>query len=378
MALMVAAVIATTLSAPALAVTLYLSHAYGEFVDRGVVHAQVGVASGARLDCAAGVAVERAGPRFTLTARRAAAPGLPGDCVGLPAVLGTLAAGRYEVTAVLLPVGAEPPETLTQALDVLPIEGRCNPEPELSPSIWVRPAAQTPAAFIARLASDPALAASLGHPAARPSPIAEDVYLDYPPLDDLPPALDRLTRSGLFDAISRNGYACFATSPPDTIATVLEFFHAGLAQYHYTAAASEIAAIDAGTVGPWARTGKSFRVVAEPGCRATAIDTVVYRFHGRPGTVTGAHFFTRDRAECHAVNASARWELEGVPFRAAPLAPDGSCAAPHMQQRVPLYRVWRPYGASTHRFTTDREVVAAMVAQGWVDEGAAMCVLPPG
>ena len=84
MALMVAAMIATTLSAPALAVTLYLSHAYGEFVDRGVVHAQVGVASGARLDCAAGVAVERAGPRFTLTARRAAAPGLPGDGASEP------------------------------------------------------------------------------------------------------------------------------------------------------------------------------------------------------------------------------------------------------------------------------------------------------
>jgi hypothetical protein len=44
--------------------------------------------------------------------------------------------------------------------------------------------------------------------------------------------------------------------------------------------------------------------------------------------------------------------------------------------RVPLYRVWRPFGDSNHRFTTDRAVVATMVAQGWVDEGPAMCVLP--
>ena len=46
------------------------------------------------------------------------------------------------------------------------------------------------------------------------------------------------------------------------------------------------------------------------------------------------------------------------------------------RMNVPLYRVWRPFGDSNHRLTTDRAVVAQMVAQGWVDEGPAMCVLP--
>lgn len=66
-----AVTLATTLSAPACAVTLCLSHSYGEFVDRGVVHAQVGVASGARLDCAEGVTRERAGARVPPAARSA-------------------------------------------------------------------------------------------------------------------------------------------------------------------------------------------------------------------------------------------------------------------------------------------------------------------
>ena len=370
-----AAAAALAAAAPAAAVSLSLSHPYGEFVDRGTTSAYVYPTDAVPLDCAAGAAVERNGARITVTVRQAS--GAPAACNGVGAPLGTLAAGRYDVVAVLLAADGTPVQSRAVPLSVLPIAGRCNPEPELSPSIWGRPSGATAAELVARVAADPDFAAALGHPAVRLSPIPEDVYVDYPPLDDVPPALDRLARSGAFASLSRNGYACFATSPPDTVAMVEEFFHAGLGQYHYTGAASEIAAIDAGRVGPWVRTGQSFRVVAEPGCRPTAVDTVVYRFHGRPAAGIGAHFFTRDRAECHAVDASARWDFEGVPFRAAPLLPDGTCAAPSPQARIPLYRVWRPFGASTHRLTTDRAVVAQMVAQGWIDEGAAMCVLPP-
>jgi serine protease len=108
---------------------------------------------------------------------------------------------------------------------------------------------------------------------------------------------------------------------------------------------------------------------------------VVYRFNGIPGVGPDSHFFTRDRAECSIVNKTAKWSLEGVPFVASAPNVDGSCdmlsSVYPAERRVPLYRAWRPFGDSNHRFTTDRAVIAQMVAQGWVDEGAAMCVLPP-
>jgi len=106
------------------------------------------------------------------------------------------------------------------------------------------------------------------------------------------------------------------------------------------------------------------------GCRTS--DTPVYRFYGRPGTGPDSHFFTRDRQECRAVDKSGQWDFEGLPMLAGALEGDGTCP----EGRVALYRVWRPFGVSNHRFTTSRAVVTQMVAKGWLDEGAAMCVRP--
>ena len=117
--------------------------------------------------------------------------------------------------------------------------------------------------------------------------------------------------------------------------------------------------------------------MTEPGCHFATTDTVVYRFFGVPGAGPNSHFFTRDRAECGLVDRSGLWSFEGLPFFATPPLTDGTCPAPFAQTRVPLYRVWRPFGDSNHRFTTDRPVVQQMVDKGWVDEGVAMCVLPP-
>jgi|MudIll2142460700_1097286.scaffolds.fasta_scaffold217827_2 hypothetical protein len=41
---------------------------------------------------------------------------------------------------------------------------------------------------------------------------------------------------------------------------------------------------------------------------------------------------------------------------------------------IPLYRVWKPFGDSNHRFTSERAAVEEMTATGWVDEGIATCV----
>ena len=40
----------------------------------------------------------------------------------------------------------------------------------------------------------------------------------------------------------------------------------------------------------------------------------------------------------------------------------------------PVYRLWNQRTDSNHRYTTDAQIVAQMLALGWVDEGTVMCV----
>jgi hypothetical protein len=322
------------------------------------------------------VSYAQTGTSITLTTRRAP-PGQSdmGSCRYISSVvLGALAAGTYQVTGRIRALDGTIAESVTQTLEVLPTGGRCNPDPELSPSIVGTPRGMSKSEFVMRVATDPAFAAALGHPAVRPAPITNDVYFDFPPLDDIPSAMDRLAASGALSSQWRNTRACiYSPVPPDQTAQFVEFFHAGLDHFFYTGDAGEIAAIEAGNVGPgWARTGKSFHALTVPGCAFTNGQAVVYRFFGIPGRGPNSHFFTRDRAECSLVDKSTQWSLEGLPFWAGAVQADGTCAS-----GVPLYRAWRPFGDSNHRFTTERAVIAAMVAQGWVDEGPAMCVLPP-
>jgi hypothetical protein len=370
-----AAVVLTLLIAPSgSAMDFSFTHPYGEPVDRGSVTAHVGTV--ATWDCTSSTSLDLVAKKIVLTGG-AAPPGQTINCFApWTAALPTLPAGTYEVTGNLVAAGGLVVETATRALDILPIEGRCNPDPALSPSIMTRPK-EPAAAFVARVNADPALKASLGNPAVRLvdyQALPAEVHFDYPPLEDIPPAMDRLVNTGLFELVARNGRACFSAPPPDRIAAVLEYYHAGLDHYFYTANAQEIADIDAGKVGPWTRTGRSFRVNEQPGCELSSPDTVVYRFSGIPGRGPSSHLFTRDRAECFAVDQSRQWALEGVPFFASTVSASGTCSS----GRVPLYRMWRPFGDSNHRFATDRAVVTEMVGKGWVDEGPAMCVLSPG
>jgi hypothetical protein len=356
------------------AITMSFSHPYGELVDRGSVTVRVDVTT--LWDCTSTTVVDVEKHRITLTGGLSP-PGMPVNCFApWTSALSPLPSGRYHVTAqVVSPAGAVA-ESATVTMDILPLLGRCNAAPELVPTMWAVHKTQSPSELAQRVMSDPGYATSLGNPIVRPSGIISTTYgreyaaLTYPPLDD-PTALSaRLYESGEFLGVSRNGYACLSAAPPDSIATFVEYYHAGLDHYFYTSDLIEIAAIDAGKVGAWVRTGKTWTAVRHPGCIPTSSDTTVYRFSGIPGKGPNSHFFTRDRAECHALDKSAQWLLEGVPFYAAAPLADGACPA----GRVPLYRAWRPFGDSNHRFTTDRAVIAQMTAVGWVDEGVAMCV----
>lgn len=256
-----------------------------------------------------------------------------------------------------------------------PSTALCSADPELNAMALLVMVHGDAIAFRMSIASDPAFAARFGSPSVSPAPYATSgLVFGYPPLQDPLPELERVRAQPEIASAYPNGRACLAAPPPDALANVVEFHHAELDQYFYSADAGEIAAVDAGRVGAgWVRTGQTFRVDIQPGCPFTS-DTPVYRFAAAPGGATGAHVFTRDRAECHVVNASRQWDFEGVPFWASVAGSDGRCPV----DRVPLTRIWRPFGASTHRYTTNPEVANAMTVLGWIVEGTTMCVRPAG
>ena len=262
----------------------------------------------------------------------------------------------------------------THAVAAEPAGGLCSADPELNAMALVVTPRIDAATMRDRILADPAYAARFGNPSVTPLRYDGGPYTSmafgYPPLHDPAIELERLRGLPEIASVYANGRVCLSPPPPDVLADVIEFHHAGLDQYFYSADAGEIAAIDAGRVGAaWLRTGETFRVDVTPGC-PFARDTPVYRFAAAPGGATASHVFTRDRAECHVVDASRQWTFEGVPFWASSPAADGGCPS----DRVPLARLWRPFEASTHRFTTTPAIVEAMRAQGWIVEGTGMCV----
>ena len=262
---------------------------------------------------------------------------------------------------------------------VPPPSGLCSSIPDLGPQIQGYLAhEQTSRQFVDRLAIDPAYAAKLGDPVVKRLLLADveplfayTVFLTYPPLDDPDMIVYRLRQTGEFAYLATSDRnTCFSTPPSDTPATFIEFYNPELDHYFYSGNASEIVDIDAGKVGHWIRTGENFVALEMLGCFYGRSESVVYRFYGIPGRGPNSHFLTTDRAECYAVEKSGQWSLEGVPFYANTPASDGTCAG----RGSPLYRVWRPFGDSNHRFTTKLSIVDAMKAQGWVVEGLAMCL----
>lgn len=138
----------------------------------------------------------------------------------------------------------------------------------------------------------------------------------------------------------------------------------GTGGYFYTTVVGEIAALDSGAIGGWQRTGKSFGAVTEPARPFSRGQGVVYRFWGTPNVGSQSHFFTRDRNECYAVDKSKAWQFEGAAFWTEDVQADGSCVpGPDGTPRTPLYRLWRSFGESVRRMTTDPTIVESMKAQ---------------
>ena len=258
---------------------------------------------------------------------------------------------------------------------------KCNVDPTIN-RVDVALASKTPEQFQAALATDPAYRALVGdvtYLGTTAPTFPGTVALAFPPLDDPVLVIAQLRASGEFKGIFPGGWACFATPPPNAYGTAVEYYNTALDHYFFTPDKKEQAAIDAGAVGAtWVRTGKTFPVVIGPGCRIATEGGLhwVYRFAGEPNVGPNSHFFTVSQDECAVVRDRTDWHwvFEGVSFWASEPV-DGACGI-NMQSLHRAYNNGKG-GSPNHRYATDQATIDTMVAQGWIDEGVAICV-PPG
>jgi glycerol-3-phosphate dehydrogenase (NAD(P)+) len=106
----------------------------------------------------------------------------------------------------------------------------------------------------------------------------------------------------------------------------VEYYHAGLDHYFLTADEAEAAALDAGTITGWTRTGATFRVLAPP--QAVPGVRPVCRYYGLPSAGLDTHFFSTDPVECAGIAQRwpEKWLLESASaFSVVGPRESGSC-----------------------------------------------------
>lgn len=158
---------------------------------------------------------------------------------------------------------------------------------------------------------------------------------------------------------------------------VVEYYHAGFDHYFISALPADIAALDSGQLKGWARTGQVFKAYDAP---ATGTSPVC-RFY-LPPAAGDSHFYSASPAECAEVAAkfpAFSYESPSVMHLGLPDAATGACNPGW----TPVYRLWNQRADSNHRYATDRNVRADMLAHGYVaegygPEGVAMCAPADG
>ena len=156
---------------------------------------------------------------------------------------------------------------------------------------------------------------------------------------------------------------------PGASTVAVEYVHAGFGHYFVTAQADEIAGLDSGVFGGWARTGQTWTVWTS----GTGLADVC-RFFTTFFAPKSSHFYTANAAECDLVKQNPVWQYEKIAFKVALRGAGGACPL-----GVPLYRVYNDgkTGAPNHRYTTSPAIRADMLAQGFLaEDDNTVCVLP--
>jgi hypothetical protein len=190
----------------------------------------------------------------------------------------------------------------------------------------------------------------------------------------------RIADAGVTKTVGLSGYGVPAPGATAT-ALAIEYFDAFLGHYFITTLASEQAALDAGAIAGWKRTGAWFTAYA-PGQGAADGARAVCRYYGRPEAGLDTHFYSASASECAAVaqRFPDAWILESAELFdvALPDQASGECVPGHL----PVYRLWNGGASSNHRYTTDASTRRSMIAAGWIAEGyggsgIAMCSAAP-
>lgn len=173
-------------------------------------------------------------------------------------------------------------------------------------------------------------------------------------------------------SLKRFALACATLAsfaPAHAAVTVIEYYHAGFDHYFVTSLPDEIVKLDNGTLAGWTRTGKQFSAynLTDPGTSPTC------RFFSTAFGAKSSHFYTPYVAECNTVKTNPSWQFEAQVFGVALPDAAGNCPG----GTVALYRLYNngKGGAPNHRYTTELGTRSAMLAQGWIAEGAGSGVI---
>ncbi len=176
---------------------------------------------------------------------------------------------------------------------------------------------------------------------------------------------------------SRDNFSLTALPPPQIDGEIVEFQNAAdfpaspSGQFFYATTLDERLVLDASN--GWKRTGRSFK---------SGGYVTVCRLHTGTASSPNSFIFSADADECTALRALPQLTYDGQIFSAnlpmpSPVAAQTAVCPP---ASIPLYRAYNnasgkgyKYG-SNHRFATNRQDIATMVRDGWLDEGMVMCV----
>jgi hypothetical protein len=155
-----------------------------------------------------------------------------------------------------------------------------------------------------------------------------------------------------------------ATPPPgSSVVEVIEYHYPAFDHYFMTGIADEISKLDAGAFPGWVRTGYQFNAYATGAVGGSA----VCRFFSTSFAPRSSHFYTPSPTECGIVKGNPDWSYEGNVFSVPVPDANGTCPI----TTLPVYRLYNngQGGAPNHRYTTNADVRAQMIAGGWIPEG---------